>query len=66
MRTPRAGPSDGPQGAVFYTMTGFHAFHVLTGVIMETKEPVPQGKLNLSEAALFTKSVPELLGPDLQ
>ncbi len=27
------GPSDGPQGAVFYTMTGFHAFHVLTGVI---------------------------------
>lgn len=27
------GPSDGPQGAVFYIMTGFHAFHVLTGVI---------------------------------
>lgn len=27
------GPSDGPQGAVFYAMTGFHAFHVLTGVI---------------------------------
>ena len=27
------GPSDGPQGAVFYVMTGFHAFHVLTGVI---------------------------------
>lgn len=27
------GPSDGPQGAVFYSMTGFHAFHVLTGVI---------------------------------
>jgi choline dehydrogenase len=33
---------------------------------METKAPVPQGKLNLSEAALFTKSAPELLGPDLQ
>jgi cytochrome c oxidase subunit 3 len=27
------GPSDGPQGAVFYGLTGFHAFHVLTGVI---------------------------------
>jgi cytochrome c oxidase subunit 3 len=25
--------SDGVQGAVFYSMTGFHAFHVLTGVI---------------------------------
>ena len=27
------GPADGTQGAVFYVMTGFHAFHVLTGVI---------------------------------
>lgn len=27
------GPSDGQQGAVFYAMTGFHAFHVFTGVI---------------------------------
>jgi cytochrome c oxidase subunit 3 len=27
------GPSDGPEGAVFYSLTGFHAFHVLTGVI---------------------------------
>jgi len=26
-------PSDGAQGAIFYSMTGFHAFHVLTGVI---------------------------------
>jgi len=26
------GPADGPQGAVFYMMTGMHAFHVLTGV----------------------------------
>lgn len=28
------GPADGPQGAVFYMMTGMHAFHVLTGVIL--------------------------------
>ena len=27
------GPGDGVQGAIFYSMTGFHAFHVLTGVI---------------------------------
>jgi len=27
------GASDGAEGAVFYVMTGFHAFHVLTGVI---------------------------------
>ncbi|MCW5876858.1 MAG: heme-copper oxidase subunit III [Anaerolineales bacterium] len=27
------GPGDGAVGAVFYAMTGFHAFHVLTGVI---------------------------------
>ncbi len=26
-------PDDGPQGAVFYGMTGFHAFHVFTGVV---------------------------------
>jgi cytochrome c oxidase subunit 3 len=27
------GPADGVQGAVFYMMTGMHAFHVLTGVV---------------------------------
>lgn len=26
-------PSEGPEGAVFYMMTGMHAFHVLTGVL---------------------------------
>ena len=26
-------PSVGPMGAVFYMMTGMHAFHVLTGLI---------------------------------
>ena len=30
------GPADGAQGAVFYIMTGYHAFHVLTGVIFLT------------------------------
>ena len=27
------GPGDGAEGAVFYMMTGMHAFHVLTGII---------------------------------
>ncbi len=27
------GPADGVAGSLFYTMTGFHAFHVLTGVV---------------------------------
>jgi cytochrome c oxidase subunit 3 len=27
------GPADGAEGAVFYSMTGFHAFHVFTGVV---------------------------------
>jgi cytochrome c oxidase subunit 3 len=27
------GPGDGVAGAVFYSMTGFHAFHVFTGVV---------------------------------
>jgi cytochrome c oxidase subunit 3 len=27
------GPGDGAQGAVFYMMTGMHAFHVFTGVV---------------------------------
>ena len=33
-RTAPFGPSDGAQGAVFFMMTGMHAFHVLTGVIL--------------------------------
>ncbi len=32
-RTAPFGPGDGAQGAVFYMMTGMHAFHVLTGVL---------------------------------
>jgi len=27
------GPNDGAHGAIFYMMTGMHAFHVLTGVV---------------------------------
>ena len=40
--------------------------HVLTGLIAETKEPVAPGKLNTSEAALFTASDPGYHVPDLQ
>jgi len=40
--------------------------HVLTGLIAETVDPVPQGKQNLSESALFTTSQPGLIAPDLQ
>ena len=40
--------------------------HVLTGVIHESPQPVPQGKQNLSESALFLKSDPAETGPDLQ
>ncbi len=32
-RTAPFGPGDGPQGSVFYMLTGMHAFHVLTGVL---------------------------------
>jgi cytochrome c oxidase subunit III len=32
-RTAPFGPADGAQGAVFYMLTGMHAFHVLTGVV---------------------------------
>jgi cytochrome c oxidase subunit 3 len=32
-RTAPFGPADGAVGAVFYMMTGMHAFHVLTGVL---------------------------------
>ena len=40
--------------------------HVLTGVIHESPQPVPPGKQNLSESALFVKSDPAETGPDLQ
>ena len=40
--------------------------HVLTGVIHESPLPVPAGKQNLSESALFVKSDPAETGPDLQ
>jgi choline dehydrogenase len=40
--------------------------HVLTGVIYECTKPVPPGKQNLSEAALFCKSDPAWPAPDLQ
>lgn len=40
--------------------------HVLTGVIREATVPVQPGKQNLSEAALFIKSEPGCVGPDLQ
>jgi choline dehydrogenase len=40
--------------------------HVLTGVMMECKKPVPPGRQNLSESALFCKSDPGWVGPDIQ
>jgi choline dehydrogenase len=40
--------------------------HVLTGVIGECSRPVPPGRLNLSECALFCRSSPSLPAPDLQ
>ncbi len=40
--------------------------HVLTGVVAECSQPVPAGNQNLSEAALFLKSDPGWICPDLQ
>lgn len=40
--------------------------HVLTGVINEASQPVPPPHLNLSESAMFCKSEPGWMGPDLQ
>lgn len=40
--------------------------HVLVGVINEAAQPIPPGHLNLSESALFLKSDPGWIGPDLQ
>jgi len=40
--------------------------HVLTGLIAETAEPVAPGRQNLSESALFARSQPGMIAPDLQ
>ncbi len=40
--------------------------HVLAGVINEVSQPIAPPHLNLSESALFCKSDPDLVGPDLQ
>jgi choline dehydrogenase len=40
--------------------------HVLAGVINEASQPVPPPNQNLSESALFCKSEPGWVGPDLQ
>jgi choline dehydrogenase len=40
--------------------------HVLTGAIMETRDPVAPGHLNTSEVSLFTKSDSRMPSPDLQ
>jgi choline dehydrogenase len=40
--------------------------HVLTGVIHESPQPVPAGRQNLSESAMFVRSDPAESGPDLQ
>ncbi len=40
--------------------------HVLAGVIYETSQPLPPPHQNLSESALFCKSEPGWIGPDLQ
>lgn len=40
--------------------------HVLLGVIQSTTQTVPEGKLNLSEAALFYRSDATQTGPDVQ
>lgn len=40
--------------------------HVLTGVISEAPSPVPAPRQNLSESALFLRSEPGWLAPDLQ
>lgn len=40
--------------------------HVLAGVISETTQPVPPPHQNISESALYCKSSPGWIGPDLQ
>jgi choline dehydrogenase len=40
--------------------------HVLVGVMSEAAQPIAPGHLNLSESALFLKSDPAWIAPDLQ
>jgi choline dehydrogenase len=40
--------------------------HVLTGIICDASRPVPPPNQNMSECALFCKSDPTWIGPDLQ
>lgn len=40
--------------------------HVLLGIVNETSQPVPPPHQNMSECALFCKSTPGWIGPDLQ
>lgn len=40
--------------------------HVLTGLVSEASQPLPDGKQNLSEATLFCKSSPGLPTTDIQ
>jgi choline dehydrogenase len=40
--------------------------HVLIGIIRASKKPMPPGNNNLSEAALYWKTDPRHIGPDMQ
>lgn len=40
--------------------------HLLVSNIYEASKPLPEGRFNLLESQLFTKSAPGRLGPDLQ
>lgn len=40
--------------------------HLLLGVVYEASQPIPPAKANMSESALFWRSDPRRIGPDLQ